>query len=885
VVPQEPTPPIDIAVPQEPPPGSRRRRKRRRASFRQVTLRELVLSGSPLVLVLLGSALPLGAIHVPVLLAVSVVAILAAVHALLGRGRRITGVPGVFIVIAGLALYTALQAIPIPLTLLTRLSPVAAQVWAHALDPVGQPAPWAASLTLDPGATWVEALKWWTYAAVFIAAGTFGLRYGAKWGAVVIFGVALVVALSTVGHGLLNAGRVFGIYTPTTGGRGWRIGPFINVNSLSGYLNLGLLAGVGVIASAAPPVPRWILSIGVAIVLGVSTTTGSRGGLGALVLALIVLLPMLRRARSAEGAGSSNDRYYTLIALALALVGGVVFAVIAATGKTMHLLADPSVRKLRMIEWAPAMMREFPWFGAGRGAFEGVFPAYKMGDSNTVYGYAENFVVQWVTEWGVPVALLVIVSLAWLLRPAAWGVGRTTAGAGLFAGFVALAVQNIVDLGLEIPGVAVLASAAMGVAWGDGAATREPRGAGGLVPRIMAVMLVLVGVALFAPALAKGTKTLRRDKELVHRALPKAPYTRDELVEFRELLGGAMSRHPAEAYFPRQGALVAMVSHTGNPVPWVQRALERSTISGRTHYLLAVLLARHGVRAQSLLELRYAAEGDEDLTMRAAILALRMTKQQEELLRAVPDGPKGAVMLSALAERLRRSDRDAAYSLFEKAIERNPRAYGARMAIVRMLLDAIEHRQLGSRCAEERRVTCQKAALGQIRALSRALPNDDGPLELAGKLLLVSGRPVQAAALLTSLCPALPKRSKCLWTWIEAADQSGDLQQFNRALKLAEVDGCVTPKNCSKTYITIGDLILRTRGPIAAIAYYRRAATEDPSRASWTRVARVAAAMGSHAESVRALEHASAYGKPSQELQDNLEQERRKALLDSAKKH
>ena len=180
---------------------------------------------------------------------------------------------------------------------------------------------------------------------------------------------------------------------------------------------------------------------------------------------------------------------------------------------------------------------------------------------------------------------------------------------------------------------------------------------------------------------------------------------------------------------------------------------------------------------------------------------------------------------------------------------------------------------------------CQKVALGQIRALARALPNDDGPLDLAGKLLLVARRPAQAAALLTNLCPGVPKRSKCVWTWIEAADQSGDLQQFNRAIKLAEVDGCVTPKGCSKTYTSIGDVMLRTRGPVAAIAYFRRAATEDPSRATWTRVARVAAAMGSHTESVRALEHASAYGKPSQDLQDNLEQERRKALLESVKKH
>src|SRR6185295_9433817 len=165
-------------------------------------------------------------------------------------------------------------------------------------------------------------------------------------------------------------------------------------------------------------------------------------------------------------------------------------------------------------------------------------------------------------------------------------------------------------------------------------------------------------------------------------------------------LHGAMERHPAEAYFPRQGALFAMVSRGDNAVPWIQRALDRASTSGRTHYLLATLLGRYRIRDQSLLELRYAIERDEDLMPRAARFAMRLTKRHDDLVRAVPDGPDGAKMLSTFAGLFRPIDSAVSYQFFEEAIARNAGALGARVAISKMLLNWLSDQRFGARCAQ-----------------------------------------------------------------------------------------------------------------------------------------------------------------------------------------
>ena len=43
-----------------------------------------------------------------------------------------------------------------------------------------------------------------------------------------------------------------------------------------------------------------------------------------------------------------------------------------------------------MLLWVKPMVRDFPWFGVGRGSFESVFPAYRTASGNVSFSHAET---------------------------------------------------------------------------------------------------------------------------------------------------------------------------------------------------------------------------------------------------------------------------------------------------------------------------------------------------------------------------------------------------------------------------------------------------------------------------------------------------------------
>ncbi len=69
---------------------------------------------------------------------------------------------------------------------------------------IGENAHKAASISVDPGASRVEALKWLCYAAVFITAANLTRRTGAKRGLTLVVMAALVGGILTIIHGLLG---------------------------------------------------------------------------------------------------------------------------------------------------------------------------------------------------------------------------------------------------------------------------------------------------------------------------------------------------------------------------------------------------------------------------------------------------------------------------------------------------------------------------------------------------------------------------------------------------------------------------------------------------------------------------------------------------------
>jgi hypothetical protein len=805
------------------------------------------------------SVLAIGAVHLPVLLVVAALAFGAAAVALhrhaLGQDGLVIPLPA--LICAGLAAYTLLQIIPLPMRVLEAVAPTAADIWQRCLLPFGEHGPRWASLSLDPGASAVEALKWAVYGAVFVAAATVSSRYGAGWGLVIVFGAAAAAALTTLGHGLADAEKVYGLYQPEFPVVSWHVGPLLNPNNLAGYLNLGALCGLGLMLGERPHLPRWLIGAGVALIVGIELTAASRGGVVTL-LAGVVALALFTRRRDAERRGARRATSTWMLLLAVA--GGTVLAVLGGTEKTWTELYDKDLSKLSMVLWVKPLLRDHPIFGIGRGAFESVFPVYRTVPGNYVYTHAENFVVQWAAEWGVPVALVALVTFGWAFGPRRLGVLRSSVAAGAWCGAGALLVHNLVDLGLEIPAVSIAAAATLGSLWGDRHRARAREGLrrpGPFTPeRAQAVArgTGAVGATLAIVALALGLHDVDADRL----AARDAAAAGGDGAAARRLLHQAMLRHPAEPYLPLVGAMLAFRGHHESPIPWLQRSLERAQINGRAHLLLAEVLASRGSRKQALFELRLAVGDDHTLTSAASVLAARWAQDFDDLLTSVPEGKPGAQMLSSMAAVLRSAEKsalDLGRRCDREAIQRDPDLVDPRLREASERIDAMAARNGGagaSLCVD--RAACRARVLEHAEVIARLMPSSSSAATLRARLLVAEDRAEEAVKLLLNACEQATDRVACLQARAAAASRVKAPGLLDAATKDLLTTVCVSSLPCAEMTTWLAQLRLERGEPNVALGLLVRAAREDPgNEGRWLGLANAASRAGQHAQALEAL--------------------------------
>lgn len=853
--------------------------------------------------IVVGSVLAVGTVHLPVLLVVG--ALVTASTAIAARAARRVGLPcpPPAIVALALAAWSALQAVPIPMRWLEAIAPANADVWARALLPLGEAAPARASVSIDPGASLIEALKWALYAGTFATAAFVAARRGAVLGIGLVVAAAAVAALTTIGHGLAGARAVWGLYEPSFAVSPWHVGPLLNPNNLAGYLNLGVLCALGLLLMRNPPVPRWAMGVVVALLVGVEITSASRAGVAALPAAVVVLALLLRRRASrsgreqpeAEGEGEAGRRRAramrrpeaTKWLLGAALGGGAMLALLGGAEQAWQELYDDSAEKLGMVGWVKPLVRDHPVLGIGRGAFESVFPAYRVTAGHGVYTHAENFPAQWASEWGLPVAVLALAAFAWTLRPSRLGARRGALALGAMVGAAALLVQNLFDLGLEIPAVCIALATALGSLHGDAVRRRGGEREARRPSRRSGVWaaggVVVAGAALSFAALRWGWHDVASDRAAVRRAFEAASASGDatkaaRLAALRAHLREAMRRHPAEPYFSLVGALAAWTAKDESPIPWLQRTLERSQISGRAHLLLAEVLGAQGRTGQALFELRLAAEHDTALAPHAARLAVRWTSDPDELVTAVPDGPLGGAMLDAMGERLARiGRREAGARVDAQAIARDPHLVGPRLRKGAELVAAIVRAEPEGPCAERER--CEKEVLAHVAALEASEPRASHGARLRARLLVATGRVAEAEKLLDAACETASDRPACLMAKLEAAADAKSTARLDPIAKELLSASCRTEAACAEAAAWIGELRASRGDWGAAVGYFARAAREQPSEARWLRLAEAATRAGAHAEAAAALEKvAQQRGGGDEALQKRIREARERAL-------
>jgi len=813
-------------------PGPKRtRRRRRQRSPRPEDVRDAV-GIALLSLSVVGSVLLFGAQHMPVLV---VCALASAASALLLAPAHF---PRAGWLLATLAGYTMLQVVPLPLALVARLSPASAAVWRDALSPLHASVGWA-TLSVDPAATALEALKWSAYVCVLVAATGWRSRHRAAGLALLLAGSALLVCSITLLHGVLDIKKIYGLYEPTENWR-WIRGPLINGNNLAGYLNLGLFAGAGVWFSGRRPRIARFLTVGLPV-LGVGVLLAdSRGATVSIALGLVVFAVLL----IAQRPGARPGLVLTLGGTAL-----VVFALaVAGAGtRTWNIIGNTELgAKTRVWVWALPLVRDFAWFGSGRGAFETAFLPYRQPvDHNLtlVYAQAENFALQWVADWGVPVGLGALATLVVLGSRPFKRARRDPLAAGLVVGLGALFAQNLVDLGLEL--FAVGAAAVVAFAGADDAIVEGPKRA--FLPALPGAVAVVVWAVIVS---VTGARPVQVDRQLAAARYAAIGPARAAADGFYADLGRLMRKHPGEAYFPLIGGAEAM--RVGrDPLPWLGRALERSPLDGVTHYLLADALALRGARLQSLLHSRLAALYDALARESAYAQIASRVHTLSELDDAFPRDLPGSSLLEEVCDRLEPA---LVVGCWREAIARR-RSETAELGLAAALLRA---GQGGVEpCANDAKRQCEDEALAMLERLQTSGVSAARVAEIRAGLLSAKGEVAHAAKLLATNCPEQKDIQGCYSRAFELALGSGDPITLGEISERFATLVCGNAARCAEVHERTGRVYLELSAAGLALHEFTAAAQASPTADRWLLAAEAASITGAFTAARHSLERAT----------------------------
>ena len=388
------------------------------------------------------------------------------------------------------------------------------------------------------------------------------------------------------------------------------------------------------------------------------------------------------------------------------------------------------------------VVRDSPWLGIGRGSFATVYTGYKTDTIAVTYTHVENEWLQPLVDLGVPGGLLLVGVLAWVWLSAARRNARGALQIGLLAGTAAVAVHDLADFSLEIPGVAVPFFACLG-ALGDGLRALTLRRWG------------LVVSAMVLGAMALGGATLGAAK--AHRNVESANQTAGAVVKAAR---ADLFWHPAD-YLPHAaaGAALASARRCSEAEPWLERAMLLNPTNASAHRIMGRCLWALGRPELASREYRLAiAYGDS----RALEEVMPRYPALGPLLQAVPDTPDDRLRLGSALIGSRPAD--------------------AAEVLQRLLDEDLDERALLPLAQARLALRQFDRSLALARRLLASSPDRDGYL-LAYSSLSGLGETSRASDVLREGALALPGDSTIL---TELAQLSIQARRFSEAKRFAE---------------------------------------------------------------------------------------------------
>jgi tetratricopeptide (TPR) repeat protein len=799
-----------------------------------------------------GAALAVGTVHTVTLCVVT--AALAVAAALTWAGADATNMRTaatlLLVTAVGLTGYTALQLVPIPLGLMRLIAPRNAETWSNVLEATHEAGPSWASLSLDPSATRVELLKGVAYLLAFVTS----LRLVRRRGGVsflsavlVLTGVAL--ALAAVLHPAFGAEKLYGFIEPEAHVEARHMAPFLNPNNLAGYLNIAFCIAFAAAISPDPRFPR-SLSASVALLLAATQIwVASRGGVGAMVVGAIAVVIVSRVAARGPGGRSLAIPLALITALG---VGAALIGFGSSSDVAPELLTTDARFKFELFRDALRMIPAYPIFGTGRGAFETTFPAFRESIWVTTFSHPENVVLQWAIEWGLPIAIAAFVAVAFALRPRTV-LARPTTAAGPWAAIVAVATQNMVDLGTEIPGLmlAVVVCAAMVAGGTAGRQATWRVEAWGRAPAMVVATAIAAACVTVVAAFLGIENEVDADRMALF-AAAKEPTTTAE--EMRSGARDAMLRHPGEPYLPFIAGWRAERARDDDAMPWLEATLERARVYPTAHVALANLLARRSP-AQARLEYRIALEQDPVQLWTIVPDMVRLVGGYDDAMELVPRDKTSAHVLELMVERLGARLPATRVRLDAEIVSRDPRASAPAVPTATGAVEDVENADEPPWCEGASRAACIARAIDVSNQAETLDAQSCEPHALRARAEAAAGNADKGLANLASTVDRVHDRIPCLEQLARLADAAHDEPRWRAAVEKVASAGCGSDAECA-TNLSWAAAQQEAHGKFGeALPLYKRAYERMPGDDTLLeQVAKLAAQAGLHTESAEAYE-------------------------------
>jgi O-antigen ligase len=389
-------------------------------------------------------------------------------------------VRGVVIALLALACVVMVQLIPLPAVWLSRVSPATDAV-ARQFDlmyATSQATTGATRhpMSIAPAAT-MKGLAFFVALSVFLAGATAMMaRVRVKWLIRRIAGLGLAIALfGIVQRGTFN-GKLYWVWTPiNTAGNAF--GSFVNRNHFAGWMLMAAALTAGYVCSLMVPQhgPRrhlsWRQRIG-----SMSSSDANRLLFASCALAVMVLSIVWTLSRS--GISAFAVATFLLTTLVSARFRGgrriitvtflLVVVAFALSWKGLDTVYDwfshTSTLEWRFELWRDtlAIVRDFRWFGTGLNTYGISTLVYPMSDPSRHAMEAHSDYVQILSEGGIVLAAAAAFAVlqvgrairAAFVEPQTASLYWVRTGATL--GLIAMAIQELTDFSLQMPGNAVL---------------------------------------------------------------------------------------------------------------------------------------------------------------------------------------------------------------------------------------------------------------------------------------------------------------------------------------------------------------------------------------------------------------------------------------------